>query len=127
MGALDIMEKKSMSKGRGTVRRRVNTQPVGTRYDKRQQLKARAYGNVAHSRVATDKAGGSLSKIRAYWRRATSFLWDLFSWGGHAAIDDLDLTDGAIFSIRRGAGAAWLRGTFHGNLKMISTRDGRAV
>ena len=107
---------------RTAVRRQVNQQ-FGQHYDKRQQMQVRNYQNkdfVSGQRTST-KIGITrrfINSIKFYWRK----FWSPFA-------TSLDLSKDSLFGSKpgRGAGAFWLRQTFHQNLKMRSTRDGRKV
>ena len=102
---------------------RPNNQRVHRSFDKHEQMHVRGYDKQQRDPMLGTYT--SVGVIRRYINKVIRFFRSFFSMPSIG----LDLTSDDIYGENpgRGAGAAWLRGAFHGNLKMISTRDGRKV
>lgn len=124
-----------MTKSKMTsVRRRRTNQRIQRQYDREKQARVRQYQERSFkARTTAGIAGLAWSGwFRKTIRRVTNFFNRMFSPGGALQRLDLRHSDAERFgpfnpASRRNAGAEYLRHMFGGNLKMVSTRDGRPV
>ena len=99
----------------GTHKRPINV-PVTPMFDKKRQIQSKNIRTRKWEAIEYTRVGWITTK----WRKVTRWFNRFFS---IRAIRNLDLTD----KTGRADGAKWLRGVFHQNLKMTSTRDGKPV
>jgi len=100
----------------GTHKRPTNVR-VNRLFDHKQQIQSRTSANRSGWETIEYVRKGWIS---IQWGKVKSWFGGLFK---STTIEALDLRE----KHPRGHGAKWLRQTFHQNLKMVSTRDGRPV